>query len=245
MAKAKNPGVGRGKGGGPKTEEGKARSSRNAIRHGVLAHNTIILPGEQQSDYEEMFSGWVNEFQPAGYAEERLVKLLIRNDWALQRAMRAHDEAEAAVFGQDPKEWSEEERAHLQNLQRYKTTAERSFLRFWNATQGLRKNRIWMDDKLDKMRRELREKELEIARLERVAREAGLEVGPRAESAGVEERRGEAEKTEAASLSLRPPDDQRPRRVAGVQSRPERPARAEGPPHCCPVVLVNHDPPHG
>ncbi|MBV8553190.1 MAG: hypothetical protein JOY54_17980 [Acidobacteriaceae bacterium] len=168
MVKAKNPGAGRGKGGGPKSESGKAKSSRNSIQHGVLAKNTIILPGESREEYDEIFFGWWNEYEPEGYAEERLVKLLISNDWFLKRAMRKLEEAEAAVLGRDagPQDWSEAERAHLQCMQRYKTAAERAFYRSLNAVQGLRKDRIWMVDKIGKMRDESCDQRAKIRELE-------------------------------------------------------------------------------
>ncbi|MBV8550338.1 MAG: hypothetical protein JOY54_03480 [Acidobacteriaceae bacterium] len=176
MAKAKNPGVGRGKGGGPKTDTGKVKASRNSTKHGVLAKNTIILPGESQAEYEEVYFGWWNEYEPEGYAEERLVKLLITNDWFLRRAIRKLEEAEAAVFGREenPQEWSEAEQAHLQCMQRYKTAAERAFYRSLNAVLGFRKDRMWMVDKFAKARDEncdlrakTRELEWELAKRER------------------------------------------------------------------------------
>jgi len=186
MAKAKNPGVGRGKGGGPKTDTGKAKASRNSTKHGVLAKNTIILPGESQADYEEVYFGWWNEYEPEGYAEERLVKLLITNDWFLKRAIRKLEEAEAAVFGreEDPQEWSEAERAHLQCMQRYKTAAERAFYRSLNAVQGLRRDRMWMVDKFAKARNEscdqqakIRELEWKLAERERTRQTEGRALG--------------------------------------------------------------------
>ena len=148
----------------------------------MLAKNTIILPGESQADYEEVYFGWWNEYEPEGYAEERLVKLLITNDWFLRRAIRKLEEAEAAVFGRedDPQEWSEAERAHLQCMQRYKTAAERAFYRSLNAVQGFRKDRMWMIDKFAKARNEncdqqakLRELEWKLAERERTKQPEG------------------------------------------------------------------------
>jgi hypothetical protein len=33
---------------GPRTEEGKARSSRNAVKHGLTSKHLVIAPGEEQ-----------------------------------------------------------------------------------------------------------------------------------------------------------------------------------------------------
>ena len=138
--------------GGPNTAAGKARSSRNSTKHGVKAKNTLILWDETTEDFDETQHGWQEEYEPEGYAEERLVKQLILNDWFLQRATRRLQEAEAAVMDGkvDPLRWSEKKRGHLQLMQRYKTTAERAFYRSLTAVQGLRKDRMFMDRELKK-----------------------------------------------------------------------------------------------
>ncbi len=63
-------GPGQRAGGGPKSAEGKKNSSGNASTHGVLSKK-LILPGESQEQFDEVWNGWWTEYEPEGYAEER------------------------------------------------------------------------------------------------------------------------------------------------------------------------------
>ncbi len=63
---------------GPATAAGRARSSRNALKHGLFAKR--LAPhrddaGEQQ-DYEQQLQGLVDEYQPQSRTEQNLVELL-------------------------------------------------------------------------------------------------------------------------------------------------------------------------
>lgn len=133
---------GQGVGGGPKTRDGKQRSSGNSTTHG-LRSNVLIMPDEKQSDFDEVQRGWREEFEPEGFAENTMVDALILNDWLRRRSIRRMLEAEAAALeacGTDPHEWSSEHRQTTELMQRYNTTRERAFYRSWNAVQGLRKD---------------------------------------------------------------------------------------------------------
>ena len=109
------------KSGGPQTPEGKERSSRNALTHGLSAKQVLILPDETREEYEETRQGWWEEFTPEDYSEKRLVEQVVLNDWLLKRANRRLLEAEAA----DP-ELQDLHRIEL--MQRYKTTNERALV---------------------------------------------------------------------------------------------------------------------
>ncbi len=64
-----------GRGGGPKTPEGKMKSRMNALRHGATATDLVKeLMGEDA--YEEVLAELHEEFDPCGPAEETLVKQL-------------------------------------------------------------------------------------------------------------------------------------------------------------------------
>ena len=145
-----------------KSPEGKANSSKNAIKHGMRAKNVLILPGETQEEYDKVVRGWNDYWQPADYQEEKLVETLIRNDWMHRRGQRWQLETEARVVeesGIDPMDWTAEQRHTMELMQRYKTTAERAFYRAWSALRGLGKD-IMREDK-DKAQMERRMKELE------------------------------------------------------------------------------------
>jgi hypothetical protein len=148
----------RRRGGGPKTPEGKQRSSQNSTRHGLRAKKIRLLPGEEQSDYDEMVAGWHKQWQPDDYQEHKFVETLIHNDWMHRRAERWLMETEASIFeqsGLDPMKWTAEQERKLQLVQRYKTGAERAFYRAWSVLQGLRKDVLRTEEKINKLNTEL------------------------------------------------------------------------------------------
>ncbi len=49
---------------GPRTEEGKTRSAKNALKHGLLARDTV-LPGEDPADFDRQLSALEADIQPA------------------------------------------------------------------------------------------------------------------------------------------------------------------------------------
>jgi hypothetical protein len=113
-----------------------------------MAESVIILPDETQEEYDVVRRKWLGEFEPDGYLEERLVEILIENDWSLKRAVRRLNPAEAAAENVAPK-------------QREKYAAERAFYRSLNAVHQLRKDLMKFDQKrsreLEKENRTLRE----------------------------------------------------------------------------------------
>ena len=72
---------------GPITPEGKARSSANAIRHGLLARQ-IVLPFEDRAQYLELLAALEAEHQPEGPLETYLVHQMASSQWRLQRLTR-------------------------------------------------------------------------------------------------------------------------------------------------------------
>jgi hypothetical protein len=126
----------------PNTPDGKEISSRNAITHGLRAKNTLILPDERQEDFDALAAAWRAEFGVEGQAAEALVRRVILNDWLLQRTERKYLEAETELAATGHMEWTAEQHHKLELFLRYKTTAERSFYRAYNAMHGLRREKI-------------------------------------------------------------------------------------------------------
>ena len=81
-------GAGQGKGGGPKTPEGKARSSRNATKHGIYSPNPAA-GGEAPEDYEVLLEGLRRHFEPTDLYAEELVAKVADELWTLRRISRA------------------------------------------------------------------------------------------------------------------------------------------------------------
>ena len=77
---------------GPKTPEGKAISSMNALRHGMTA-KAILLTNENPEAYHKLAEAYYNKFQPADDVECDLVDEMViakwrqRRDWSNEAAL--------------------------------------------------------------------------------------------------------------------------------------------------------------
>ncbi len=69
---------------GPKTEAGRARSSQNALKHGLTALK-FVLPTEDRDDFYHLRDAYLARFQPADQVELRLVEMLVLCDYRLRR----------------------------------------------------------------------------------------------------------------------------------------------------------------
>ena len=78
---------------GPKTPEGKDRTSNNAVKHGLLSQDTL-LPMEDQTAFTELSERLRSEAQPVGELENMLVERIIDARWRLRRLVRV----EAGIF---------------------------------------------------------------------------------------------------------------------------------------------------
>jgi hypothetical protein len=75
------------KGTGPRTAEGKARSSRNALTHGLTAQE-IVIPGEDAVAYRSFEQQLIDDLQPNGSCELDLIERLASTYWRLRRIPR-------------------------------------------------------------------------------------------------------------------------------------------------------------
>jgi len=69
---------------GPRSPEGKLRSSRNALRHGLTAASPV-LPTEDPAAFETHRRAFLDEYQPATPTETQLVEELSDTSWRLRR----------------------------------------------------------------------------------------------------------------------------------------------------------------
>lgn len=69
---------------GPKTPEGKASSSLNALHHGLSAKN-LLLPGEDAAEYEQHLDGYFSSFAPATLPEAQIVAQVGDLAWKVER----------------------------------------------------------------------------------------------------------------------------------------------------------------
>ena len=83
---------------GPRSTEGKARSARNALTHGLTAE-----PGDPTEAYRENLAEWVGDLKSKGIAERTLAERACRAAWSLKRCDR-YEDATAAKRDRDAAE---------------------------------------------------------------------------------------------------------------------------------------------
>jgi hypothetical protein len=115
---------------GPRTEEGKEKSSRNATKFGLFTRH-VLLPDEDEAELGALRDGIADRLKPADALEEVYVERVVATTWRLQRALSG----ENTIF----REWKRDERlspvqvlatdrpiADLERLQRHIAALERS-----------------------------------------------------------------------------------------------------------------------
>ncbi|MCC6587425.1 MAG: hypothetical protein IT168_12085 [Bryobacterales bacterium] len=65
---------------GPVTSAGKARSSQNAVIHGLLS-NTVLLPGESEQQFQQLLDSLIATYRPQTDAEAKLVEQIAAVTW--------------------------------------------------------------------------------------------------------------------------------------------------------------------
>jgi hypothetical protein len=76
---------------GPRTKVGKAVVARNAIKHGLFAHQDVIAEEDPQQ-YEEYRRRFLAELSPAGEKQGLLAGRIVSLAWRLKRAERLQNE---------------------------------------------------------------------------------------------------------------------------------------------------------
>lgn len=72
---------------GPRTPEGKARASGNAIRHGLSARFRVFT-NENQDDFDDALADLIRTFAPTNSYEHILVMEIAQSHWRLARVRR-------------------------------------------------------------------------------------------------------------------------------------------------------------
>jgi hypothetical protein len=113
---------------GPRTEAGKAVSSRNAVKHNLCSKR---LTGTDLDEFNAIRAKFENEWEPSTETEKLLLDQMALSQWRMDRALSL----EMNAFDDD-----HIDQQLLALALRYRTTAERSFYKALSELQRLRKN---------------------------------------------------------------------------------------------------------
>ncbi len=70
---------------GPKTAEGREKSSQNSLNHGFTAKKTVLLACENPAQFQEMLGDYAATYHPGSPVEEGLVNEMVACRWRMQR----------------------------------------------------------------------------------------------------------------------------------------------------------------
>ena len=129
---------------GPTSEEGKATSSRNAVKHNLCSKK---LTGADLEEYNELLAKFDSEWEPTTETERLLLAQMALSQWRLNRALSLELDVfdQQSGFGRSTgvrcrcaKPESTLDPAALALVLRYSTTAERNFYKALAELQRLR-----------------------------------------------------------------------------------------------------------
>jgi hypothetical protein len=133
---------------GPVTPEGKAISSRNAFRHGMLA-KWIVLPNEDYAIFEQYFLFNVGRFSPVDDVEMSMIEEMTAAGWRLRRCMAMERSILAAGIEQSSAETPMEQTVDafrdpfnvkdLDRLERYQHRLQQAYQRALRGLAQMRK----------------------------------------------------------------------------------------------------------
>lgn len=117
---------------GPRTPEGKARSSQNARKHGFSALTLQVLPSEQ-AEFDIYQNELLDQIKPAPGLQADLFRQLTHTGWSLVRLERY----ELEILAQGNPFDSTESQNKLDRLERYRAGHRRAYSRILNEIRKL------------------------------------------------------------------------------------------------------------
>ena len=111
---------------GPRTEEGKAASSRNNFRHGLTIRGFIVLSGQEDA-FELLEADLRSHLVPLGPVQEIVFKRALESAWNLERCRQAAVTLHARAGSSDVDPLLDlNNAASYSNIQKYAREAENS-----------------------------------------------------------------------------------------------------------------------
>jgi hypothetical protein len=102
---------------GPRTEEGKARSSQNALKTGLFAARDFIRPGEED-EHQTTYLALMHELDPRGILEQVFADEIMSASWRLRRCRIIESDLALAPESPDAQRSVDRARAHSHSLLR-------------------------------------------------------------------------------------------------------------------------------
>ena len=121
---------------GPRTEEGKARSSQNARKHGLTAAQ-LIIAAEDREEFEDFHAQLQTDIRPEGALQQILFYQLVAAAWNLRRIRRMETELTASAQTYLDILDNPDLTAKLDRLARHQTRIERTFHRSLRELKSL------------------------------------------------------------------------------------------------------------
>lgn len=131
---------------GPRTIEGKARVSRNAVRHGLTASHPVVRDDGEHEEFAALRDGLAAELDPRGALETVAFQQILLAAWNLQRFSRLEAEASSGTLDDftDPASVK-----LLDRLSLYQSRAQRAWSKGIAELRTLQTNRALRAVKLD------------------------------------------------------------------------------------------------
>jgi hypothetical protein len=127
---------------GPKTSEGKTAVRMNALRHGLRARS-LLIPGENPADYDQLCAGLEAEWRPQTPTERLLLQQMAVAQWKLAR----FEVGERSIYMQNM--GAERQLALLDRFSIQRGRLERSFFKALHELRELQKARQVRPARLD------------------------------------------------------------------------------------------------
>jgi hypothetical protein len=132
---------------GPKTPEGKAAVRFNSLIHGLRA-KTVVLPGEDQQEFDNLVGTLEETFEPQNAYEDLLIEKMAIAEWKVRRVQDLQNKLFAKDSG------VREIAAVYDRLLQMEARLERSSLRASTELRRIRTERMKQADKAEKTDKE-------------------------------------------------------------------------------------------